>query len=46
MKFTDQKTVEAKIAKTELVSIDKLAEHITSRTCPKSLQYSARPNIM
>ena len=43
-KFTDQKTVEAKIAKTEL-SIEKLEKHITCGTCPKSLQYSAKPNV-
>ena len=36
-KFTDQKTVEAKIAKTEL-SIEKLEKHTTCGTCPKSLQ--------
>ena len=43
-KFTDQKTVKAKIAKTEL-SIEKLEKHITCGTCPKSLQYSAKPNV-
>ena len=43
-KFTDYKTVEAKIAKTEL-SIEKLEKHITCGTCPKSLQYSAKPNV-
>ena len=43
-KFTDQKTVEAKIAKTEL-SIEKLEKHTTCGTCPKSLQYSAKLNV-
>ena len=43
-KFTDQKTVEAKIARTEL-SIEKLEKHISCGTCPKSLQYSAKPNV-
>ena len=43
-KFKDQKTVEAKIAKTEL-SIGKLEKHITCETCPKSLQYTAKPNV-
>ena len=43
-KFTDYKTVEAKIAKPEL-SIEKLEKHITCGTCPKSLQYSAKPNV-
>ena len=36
--------METKITKTEL-SIEKLEKHITNRTCPKSLQYSAKPNI-
>ena len=36
--------MEAKIAKTEL-SIEKIEKHITSGTCPKSLQYSAKPNV-
>ena len=44
-KFTGQKTVEAKIAKTEL-SIEKLEKHITCETCPKSLQYPAKPNVV
>ena len=43
-KFTDFKTVEAKIAKTKLL-IEKLEKHITCGTCPKSLQYSAKPNV-
>ena len=43
-KFTDQKTVEVKIARTEL-SIEKLEKHISCGTCPKSLQYSAKPNV-
>ena len=43
-KFTDQKTVEAKITRTEL-SIEKLEKHISCGTCPKSLQYSAKPNV-
>ena len=43
-KFTDQKTVEAKIARTEL-SIEKLEKHISCGTCPKSLQYPAKPNV-
>ena len=36
--------MEAKIAKTEL-SIEKLEKHITCETCPKSLQYTAKPNV-
>ena len=41
-KFTDKKI--AKIATTEL-SIEKLEKHISCGTCPKSLQYSAMPNV-
>jgi len=37
--------VEAKIAKTEL-SIEKLEKHTIRGTCPKSLQYSAKPNVV
>ena len=36
--------MEAKIARTEL-SIEKLEKHISFGTCPKSLQYSAKPNV-
>ena len=36
--------MEAKIAKTEL-SIEKLEKHITCETCPKSLQYTVKPNV-
>ncbi|KAL9978065.1 hypothetical protein ACROYT_G015545 [Oculina patagonica] len=43
-KYTDHRSVEAKIAKTE-ESISKLDKHLNSRTCPKSLQYTARANI-
>ena len=43
-KYTDQKSVEAKIAKTEL-SIEKLEKHVTNWICPKSLQYSAKQNL-
>ena len=43
-KYTDHKTVENKIAKTEH-SIQLLEEHLTNRTCPKSLRYTAKPNI-
>ncbi|KAK2547843.1 hypothetical protein P5673_032124 [Acropora cervicornis] len=43
-KLTDQKPVEAKILKTEL-SIEKLEKHTICGTCPKSLQYSAKPNV-
>ena len=43
-KYTDYKTVENKIAKTEH-SIQLLEEHLTNRTCPKSLRYSVKPNI-
>ena len=41
---TETKAVEAKIAKTEQ-SIDKLEKHLANRTCPKSLQYAAKPNF-
>ena len=40
----DPNAMEAKIAKTEQ-SIKKLEKHLTNRTCPISLQYSAKPNI-
>lgn len=43
-KYVDQRSVEAKISKTE-ESIHKLQRHLNNRTCPKSLQYSARANI-
>ena len=43
-KYVDQRSVEAKIFKTE-ESIHKLQRHLNNRTCPKSLQYSARANI-
>ncbi|KAL9978423.1 hypothetical protein ACROYT_G015936 [Oculina patagonica] len=43
-KYVDQRSVEAKIAKTE-ESIYKLQRHLNNRTCPKSLQYAARANI-
>ena len=36
--------MENKIAKTE-PSIQLLEEHLTNRTCPKSLRYTAKPNI-
>ena len=36
--------MENKIAKTER-SIKLLEEHLTNRTCPKSLRYTAKPNI-
>ena len=36
--------MENKIAKTEH-SIKLLEEHTTNRTCPKPLQYTAKPNI-
>ena len=36
--------MENKIAKTEH-SIQLLEEHLTNRTCPKSLRYTAKPNI-
>ena len=36
--------MENKIAKTEN-SIKLLEEHLTNRTCPKSLRYTAKPNI-
>ena len=42
--YMDHKTVENKIAKTEN-SIRLLEEHLTNRTCPKSLRYTAKPNI-
>ena len=37
-KYTEHRTVENKIAKTEN-SIKLLEEHLTNRTCPKSLRY-------
>lgn len=43
-KYTDHRTVENKIAKTEN-SIKLLEEHLTNRTCPKSLRYTAKLNI-
>ena len=43
-KYVDPNAMEAKIAKTEQ-SIEKLEKHLTNRTCPISLQYSAKPNI-
>ena len=44
-KYTDHKlTVNNKIAKTEH-SIKLLEEHTTNRTCPKSLECMAKPNI-
>ena len=43
-KYVDCNAMEAKIAKTEQ-SIEKLEKHLTNRTCPISLQYSAKPNI-
>ncbi|KAL9959049.1 hypothetical protein ACROYT_G036130 [Oculina patagonica] len=43
-KYTDTNAVQAKIAKTEQ-SIEKLEKHLANRTCPKSLQYTAKPNI-
>ncbi|KAL9977120.1 hypothetical protein ACROYT_G014493 [Oculina patagonica] len=43
-KYVDQRSVEAKIAKTE-ESIYKIQRHLHNRTCPKSLQYAARANI-
>ena len=36
--------MENKIAKTEH-SIQLLEEHLTNQTCPKSLRYTAKPNI-
>ena len=36
--------METKIARTEF-SIEKLEKHISFGTCPKSLQYSAKPNV-
>ena len=36
--------MEAKIAKSAL-SIEKLEKHITCEACPKSLQYTAKPNV-
>ena len=32
------------MAQNELL-IEKLKKHISCRTCPKSLQYSAKPNV-
>ena len=43
-KYTDLNVVGAKIAKTEQ-SIEKFEKHLAIRTCPISLQYSAKPNI-
>ena len=43
-KYVDHQSMEAKIAKTE-DSILKLERHLNNRTCPKSLQYSAKANI-
>lgn len=43
-KYTDHKTVENKITKTEN-STKLLEEHLTNRTCPKSLRYTVKPNI-
>ena len=43
-KYTDHKTAENKIAKTDN-SIKLLQEHLTNRTCLKSLRYTAKPNI-
>lgn len=43
-KYVDNQSMEAKIAKTE-DSILKLERHLNNRTCPKSLQYSAKANI-
>lgn len=43
-KYTDHKTVENKIAKTEN-SIKLLEEQLTYRTYPKSLRYTVKPNI-
>ena len=43
-KYVDHQSMEAKTAKTE-DSILKLERHLNNRTCPKSLQYSAKANI-
>ena len=43
-KYTDHKPVDNKIANTEN-SIDVLEDHLKYRTCPKSLRYTAKPNM-